>query len=258
MALPIRVVRQLLGARQNKNQVCHVGRLADVTATPGELVAVNLAKVRPNPSTASFGPPDRKPALTGIDKRPVTDPVQVGRLGLAGDTICDTVNHGGPDQAVYAYAEEDAAWWQSELADELSFPLRPGSFGENLKLRGIEVSDAVIGERWRIGGVILQVATPRIPCSTFAGFWQVRQLVKRFTQAGRTGAYLRVLTEGQLRAGDPVTVLDRPAHGLTLGQTFRAMTGDRSLVPLLLDAPELPADVHRLARTWLAGSVPAN
>jgi MOSC domain-containing protein YiiM len=139
----------------------------------------------------------------------VTEPVQVGRLGLTGDTICDTANHGGPDQAVYAYAEEDAAWWQAELADELSFPLRPGSFGENLTLRGIEVSDAVIGERWRIGGVILQVATPRIPCSTFAGFWQVRQLVKRFTQAGRPGAYLRVLTEGELRAGDPITVLDR-------------------------------------------------
>ena len=238
--------------------MCHVGTLADVTATSGELVAVNLAKVRPNPSTASFGPPDRKPALTGIDKRPVTDPVQVGRLGLIGDTICDIANHGGPDQAVYAYAEEDAAWWQSELADELSFPLRPGSFGENLTLRGVEVNDAVIGERWRIGGVILQVATPRIPCSTFAGFWQVRQLVKRFTRAGRPGAYLRVLTEGQLQAGDPVTVLDRPAHGLTLRQTFRALTGDRSLVPLLLDAPELPSDVHDRARTWLAGSVAAN
>ena len=224
----------------------------------GELVAVNLAKLRPNPSNASFGPLDSKPPMTGIDKRPVPDPVQVGRLGLAGDTICDTANHGGPDQAVYAYAEEDAIWWQAQLADELGFALRPGSFGENLTVRGVEVTDAVIGERWRIGGVILQVAVPRIPCSTFAGFWQVRQLVKRFTQAGRPGAYLRVLTEGQLRAGDPVTVLDRPAHGLTLGQTFRAMTGDRSLVPLLLDAPELPADVHRLARTWLAGSVPAN
>lgn len=224
----------------------------------GELVAVNLAKVRPNPSTASFGPPDRKPALTGIDKRPVSEPVQVGRLGLTGDTICDTVNHGGPDQAVYAYAEEDAAWWQAELADELSFGLRPGSFGENLTLRGVEITEAVIGERWRIGGVILQVATPRIPCSTFAGFWQVHQLVKRFTQAGRPGAYLRVLTEGELRAGDPVTVLDRPAHGVTLRQTFRAMTGDRSLAPLLLEAAELPAEVHDQARIWLAGSVGAN
>jgi MOSC domain-containing protein YiiM len=236
----------------------------DVTAAepassrPGELVAVNLAKVRPNPSTASFGPPDRKPQLTGIDKQPATGRVQVGRLGLTGDTICDTANHGGPDQAVYAYAEEDAAWWQAELAEELSFALRPGSFGENLTLRGVAVSEAVIGERWRIGGVILQVAIPRIPCSTFAGFWQVRQLVKRFTRAGRPGAYQRVLTEGELRAGDPVTVLDRPAHGLTVQQTFWALTGDRDLAPRLLDAPELPEAVHQLARTWLAGSVQQN
>jgi MOSC domain-containing protein YiiM len=246
--------------------VCHVVKLDDVTAADppgrrpavGELVAVNLAQVRANPSTARFGPPDAKPKLTGIDKRPVDGPVSVGRLGLRGDTICDTVNHGGPDQAAYAYAEEDAAWWQAELADELGFALNPGSFGENLTLRGVEVSDAVIGERWRIGGVILQVAGPRIPCSTFAGFWQVRQLAKRFTQAGRPGAYLRVLAEGQLRAGDRVTVLDRPGHGLTVRETLRALTGDRSLAPKLLTAPELPDEVQARARTWLAGTAPSH
>jgi MOSC domain-containing protein YiiM len=239
--------------------VCHVVKLHDVTAADppggspavGELVAVNLAQVRANPSTARFDPPDRKPALTGIDKRPTDGPVSVGRLGLRGDAICDTAHHGGPDQAVYAYAEEDAAWWQAELATELRFTLEPGSFGENLTLRGVEVSEAVIGERWRIGGVILQVSSPRLPCSTFAGFWQVRRLVKRFTQAGRPGAYLRVLAEGELRAGDPVTVLDRPAHGLTIRQTLRALTGDRSLAPKLLTAPELPDGVHARARGWL-------
>jgi MOSC domain-containing protein YiiM len=244
--------------------VCHVVKLDDVRAADpadqrppaGELVAVNLARTRPNPSSATFGPQDVKPALTGIDKRPADGPVRVGTLGLTGDTICDTANHGGPDQAVYAYAEEDAAWWQAELAQELSFPLEPGSFGENLTLRGVAVSDAVIGERWRIGGVILQVASPRIPCSTFAGFWQVRQLVKRFTRAGRPGAYLRVLAEGELRAGDQVTVLDRPSHGLTVRQTMQALTGDRSLVPKLLEAPELPDGVHARARKWLAGSTP--
>jgi MOSC domain-containing protein YiiM len=222
----------------------------------GELVAVNLARLRPNPSTVRFDRPDRKPTLTGIDKRPADGPVSVGRLGLRGDSICDTANHGGPHQAVYAYAEEDAAWWQAELAAELGFALQPGSFGENLTLRGVEVSDAVIGERWRIGGVILQVTLPRIPCSTFAGFWQVPRLIKRFTQAGRPGAYLRVLTEGELRSGDPVIVLDRPAHGLTVRQTLRALTGDRSLAPKLLTAPELPDTVHAAARNWLAGTAP--
>jgi len=195
----------------------------------------------------------RKPPIGGM-KRPVSGPVAVSRLGLAGDTICDTVNHGGPDQAVYAYAEEDADWWRAELGTELSFPLRAGSFGENLTVRGVAVTDAVIGERWQIGGVVLQVCVPRIPCSTFAGFWQVDRLVRRFTEAGNCGAYLRVLHEGELAAGDPVTVLDRPEHGLTIGQTFRALTGDRSLAAKLVAAPELPAAVRERASDWLAAA----
>jgi MOSC domain-containing protein YiiM len=195
---------------------------------------------------------DTKPAKTGIDKRPVDRPVMALRLGLAGDTICDTVNHGGPDQAVYAYAIEDTEWWQQQLAGELSFELGPGSLGENLTLRGVDITNAVIGERWQVGGAVLQVAVPRLPCSTFASYWNVDKLVKRFTQAGRTGAYLRVLTEGEVAAGDEVTVLERPAHGLTLVETVRALSGDRSLAPKLLTAPELPADVHEVARRWLA------
>lgn len=219
----------------------------------GELISINLAQVIQTPPPVR-GRVDAKPSRTGIDKRPATGPVSVRRLGVAGDTICDTANHGGLDQAVYAYAEEDAAWWQRELAGELSFPLRPGAFGENLTTRGVDVTDAVIGERWRIGSTILQVSGPRIPCSTFAAFWRVDRLVKRFTAAGRPGAYLRVLTEGQLSAGDPITVLDRPAHGLTVAQTFRALTGDHSLAELLVAAPELPAEARERARSWLAAA----
>lgn len=231
--------------------MCHGARVAGVAAANSYLVAVNVAHVRDTPPVRPNTEANHKPVRTGIDKRPVDRPVRVDRLGLAGDTICDTRNHGGVDQAVYAYASEDTEWWQQELGDELAFELGPGSLGENLTLRGVEVTNAVIGERWRIGGVVLQVAVPRIPCSTFASFWDVDQLVKRFTAAGRTGAYLRVLTEGELAAGDEVRVLDRPAHGLTLLETFRALTGDRSLAAKLLTAPELPDDVHLSARSWL-------
>lgn len=218
----------------------------------GRLVAVNLAHVIDTPVARVHGPVDRKPTRTGIDKRPAAGPVAVRRLGLAGDSICDTANHGGPEQAVYAYALEDTAWWQQHLNDELSFALRPGSFGENLSTEGIDVTGAVVGERWRVGSTILQVSVPRIPCSTFAAFWNVARLVKRFTQVGRCGAYLRVLTEGELSAGDEITVLDRPAHGLTIGETFRALTGDRSLAPRLVQAEELPDDVRAAAARWLA------
>jgi MOSC domain-containing protein YiiM len=206
----------------------------------------------PNPARRAGHSVDAKPALTGIDKRPVSHPVRVGRLGLAGDSICDTANHGGLDQAVYAYASEDTAWWQQRLAGELAFELVAGSLGENLTLAGVEVTNAVIGERWQVGGAVLQVTVPRLPCSTFAGYWKVDRLVKRFTEQGRPGAYLRVLTEGDVSGGDELVVLDRPAHGLTLLETFRALNGDRSLAAKLLTAPELPADVHLLARRWLA------
>ena len=212
---------------------------------------MNLAQVIQTPPPVT-GRLDAKPTRTGIDKRPAAGPVTARRLGLVGDTICDTEHHGGLDQAVYAYAEEDAAWWQQELAGELRLAVRPGVFGENLTTRGLDVTRAVIGERWRIGSTILQVSAPRIPCSTFAAFWAVHQLIKRFTAVGRPGAYLRVLAEGQLSAGDRITVLDRPAHGLTIEQTFRALTGDRSLAALLVAAPELPDEARAKARSWLA------
>jgi MOSC domain-containing protein YiiM len=223
-----------------------------VAALTGTVVAVNLARVIDNPALRYRGPRDDKPAKSGIDKRPAAGPVMLERLGVVGDTICDTDNHGGVDQAVYAYASEDTQWWQENLADELAFPLGQGSLGENLTLRGVDVTGAIIGEQWHIGGAVLEVSVPRIPCSTFAGFWNVDKLVKRFTAEGRPGAYLRVLVEGEVTAGDEVVIQSRPNHGLTIGETFRALTGDRSLAPKLLTASQLPADVHSSARTWLA------
>jgi MOSC domain-containing protein YiiM len=221
-------------------------------AQDGTLLTVNLARVMDNPSATYRGPRDVKPPKTGIDKRPADGPVRATRLGLIGDSILDTANHGGVNQALYAYAAEDADWWAAHLGADLTRELTPGSFGENLTTRGIDVTNAIIGELWRIGSAVLQVSVPRIPCSTFAGFWNVDKLVKRFTEAGRPGAYLRVLTEGEVTSGDPITVLDRPGHRLTLGETFRALTGDRSLATKLLTAPELPEDVHQLAHKWLA------
>ena len=222
-----------------------------MAAADSRVVAVNLAHVHDTPPVRAGIRANRKPTKTGIDKRPVDHPVQVRRLGLDGDSICDTVNHGGVDQAVYAYASEDTEWWQEQLAGELSFRLRPGSLGENLTLRGVDVTHAVIGERWQVGEAILQVAVPRIPCSTFASFWDIARLPTRFIKAGRPGAYLRVLAEGAVAAGDEVRILERPGHGLTLVETLRALTGDRSLAAKLLTAPELPAAVHRSARKWL-------
>ncbi|MEP7055295.1 MAG: MOSC domain-containing protein [Actinomycetota bacterium] len=192
--------------------------------------------------------------FTAIDKRPVTGRVVVGPLGVAGDSQYDTEHHGGVDQAVYAYADEDREWWAAELSRELG----PGAFGENLTTSGIDVTNAVVGERWRIGTVTLQVRTPRIPCRTFAGFWQVDALEKRFTAHGASGAYLSVVEAGELAAGEPIEVVHRPAHGLTIGDIFSARSGDRARVALLADVDDATDKDRNWARRVLGVPAPAS
>ncbi len=151
--------------------------------------------------------PDSGPVgVTAIDKRAVTGPVRVGPLGLRADVQADRKHHGGADQAVYVYGQDDAAYWESELGRELP----PGWFGENLRVEGLDPNAARIGERWRLGDdVVLEVTGPRTPCATFArwvGGDDERGWVRRFRDAGRVGAYLRVVHRGSVRAGDPVVV----------------------------------------------------
>ncbi|MFG3708849.1 MOSC domain-containing protein [Micromonospora sp. NPDC047670] len=186
---------------------------------------------------------------SGIDKRPVQGQVLLRADGVAGDFIGERAQHGGPDQAVYAYAEEDAGWWAAEIGRAI----RAGGFGENLTTYAVDVTGAVIGEQWAIGSALLQVTKPRTPCRTFAGFWGVPDLIKRFTVRATPGAYLRVLREGEVGAGDPVEVVDRPAHGVTIGEVFRALNLEPDLLPRLLDAPDLPEPIRLKARRRLAG-----
>ncbi|MGZ4472755.1 MAG: MOSC domain-containing protein [Nocardioidaceae bacterium] len=192
---------------------------------------------------------------TAIRKSPVTGPVRVRELGLDGDQVADTEHHGGTYQAVYAFAQEDLDFWSEQLGETVP----PGLFGENLTTTGIDVNEAVVGERWRIGTALLQVIEVRIPCNVFKNWLGVRGYdntvwVKRFTAEGRPGPYLRVLEEGTLRVGDPITVEHRPAHGVTVSTMFKALTTDPALLPELLKVSGLPeklyADVRdRVART---------
>lgn len=156
---------------------------------------------------------------TAIDKRAVDGPVRVETLGLADDTQCDTKDHGGIKKALYAYAREEAERWAEELGREVP----PGQFGENLAVRGLDVTDAVVGERWRIGDTVeVAVTEPRVPCATFARHMDNEpQWVRRFTERGDVGAYLEVLVPGSVRAGDPVVVVSRPANAPTIRQVFR-------------------------------------
>jgi MOSC domain-containing protein YiiM len=209
------------------------------------LISVNVGKPRMN---------KWKPiTLTGIDKRPADGPVLVtapgpkgtGEVGLAGDRVYDVKNHGGPDQAVYAYAREDLDTWAAELGRALP----NGVFGENLTTDGVAVNDALIGERWRVGReVLLEVSCPRIPCGTFQGWLERDGWIKQFIRAARPGAYLRVISPGPVSAGDPVRIEHRPAHGVTVAVTFRALTGEPDLLPGLLAADAMPDEIRELAR----------
>jgi len=172
---------------------------------------------------------------TAIEKHPADGAVHVGRLGLDGDEQADLENHGGPEQAIYVYAREDLDWW----AGQLSRAVRDGLFGENITTAGLDVTNALIGERWRLGTAEVQVTSCRIPCGTFRSWTGEKGWVKRFAQAGRPGAYLRVLAEGIVRPGSTVTVLSRPAAGVTVAESMRAYYGDRELMVRLSTVPEL-------------------
>jgi MOSC domain-containing protein YiiM len=215
-----------------------------------KLLSVNVGVPRPNPWQAR--------TATGIDKRPVDGPVAVtapgprdtGAVGLAGDRVYDVKHHGGGDQAVYAYAREDLDRWEAELGR----PLANGSFGENLTTDGLDVNGALIGERWRIGpDVILEVSCPRIPCATFQGWLGREGWVKRFTRAALPGAFLRVIEPGDIRAADPVEIVHRPGHDVTVALAFRAITSEPELLPRLLAADALPEKSKELARRRTTG-----
>ncbi|QFR02926.1 MOSC domain-containing protein [Streptomyces phaeolivaceus] len=196
--------------------------------------------------------------FTGIDKRPVDGPVRVfapgpkgvGASGVAGDAVCNTEHHGGDDQAVYAFAREDLDGWEREL--ERALP--NGAFGENLTTEGVDVSGALIGERWRIGSeVILEITSGRVPCLTFQQHLGEPGWVKRFTQQGAPGAYLRVIRAGEIRAGDPIEIVHRPDHDITVALSFRATMNQRSLLPRLLEAGEaLHPELREIARKYVA------
>lgn len=214
------------------------------------VLSVNIGRPRPNPWK-------RLPA-TGIDKYPVTGEVAVtapgpkgdGAVGLAGDRAYDVKNHGGADQAVYAYAREDLDRWERELGRAFT----PGFFGENLTTTGIDVNHALIGERWRIGDdVILEVSCPRIPCVTFEGWLGIEGWLRTFTAAAVPGPYLRVVAPGGIRAGDAITVVSRPAdHEVTVALCFRALTTEPDLLPLLANVTALPREELAAIRRRLA------
>lgn len=216
-----------------------------------KLLSVNLGRFKAVEYT------DAPSGGTGIDKRPAEGAVRVAApgakgvagSGVAGDEVCDIRHHGGNDQAVYAYAREDLDAWERLLGH----PLTNGSFGENLTTYGLDVSGAKIGERWRVGpDLLLEVTSGRIPCQTFQGHLGETKWVRRFTQEGAPGAYLRVIEPGEIRGGDPIEVVHRPGHDVTVALQFRAVMTEKHLLPSLLAAGDaLHPELIQTARKYV-------
>jgi MOSC domain-containing protein YiiM len=188
---------------------------------------------------------------TAIDKRPVTTAVAAGVLGLAGDEQADKVDHGGPDQALYAYAREDLDWWGGQLGRRL----RDGMFGENVTTGGLDLNRALIGEIWQFGEVVVQVTAPRIPCIVFRNWLGEKGWIKRVRASGRPGPYLRVLQPGALRAGDPIERLSRPADSVTVAEALEAYyERDAAIIGRMMAVPGHSSRWDGMAEAWLAAA----
>jgi MOSC domain-containing protein YiiM len=174
---------------------------------------------------------------TGIWKQPVEGRIALAGVNFAGDDQADRTVHGGPDKAVYAYAREDYDYWRARGMD-----VHDALFGENLTTEGIDLASCVVGEQWTIGSTTLEIAQPRLPCYKLGIRVGDATFLRRFLVAQRVGAYLRVVREGDVGAGDSIAVISRPAHGITLRNMLEA-----------LDNPERAAalrEIERLPEFW--------
>ena len=174
-------------------------------------------------------------AQSAIWKSPVAGRVRAQGVNLAGDRQADLEAHGGFDKAVYAYSVEDQRFWEREIGRPLSY----GEFGENLTTEGMDLNDALVGERWQIGSAVFEVSEPRVPCWRLGVRMNDEAFPRRFTKALRPGSYLRIVVEGDVGAGDEIRVMEKPDHGLTIRDVFRIYTRDRDEVPRLLAIPQL-------------------
>jgi MOSC domain-containing protein YiiM len=215
------------------------------SATPfaGRVLSVNVGGVRQFEYNGRL-------AKSAIWKSPVVGRVAVRGVNLAGDDQADRKAHGGPDKVVYAYAVEDAQWWRQQIGRSLEY----GEFGENLTTEGIEVNAALVGERWQIGTTVLEVSEPRVPCWRLGVRMNDKMFPRRFTDAMRPGAYLRLFQEGSIGTGDEIQVVEKPSHGLTVRDVFRIYTRDHDEVPRLLSVPQMPESWKRWAADWVQQS----
>jgi MOSC domain-containing protein YiiM len=211
-----------------------------MATTIGRILSVNVG----TPREFEYG---GRPARSAIWKSPVVGRIAARGVNLAGDDQADRKAHGGPDKALYAYAVEDTRWWEQEIGRALVY----GEVGENLTTEGMDVNEALVGERWQVGTLVLEVSEPRIPCWRFGVRMNDKLFPRRFTEAMRPGSYLRIVVEGDVGAGDEIRVVERPKHDLSIRDVFRIYTRDRTEVERLLTVPQMSESWRKWATDLL-------
>jgi MOSC domain-containing protein YiiM len=209
----------------------------------GRIESVNVGRPRAVPWH------DRM-VTTAIWKEPVAGRIAAAGVNLDGDDQADRRVHGGPTKSIYAYALEDYEWW----ADQIGSPLSSGTFGENLTVSGIDLRAAIVGERWQIAGITVRVTEPRIPCFKLGIRMGDAAFVRRFAEAGRPGTYLAIERAGDVAGGDPIHLLGRPPHTVTIGDVERAYHGHPELIPNLVDLDDLSEGWRDWARRQVKGT----
>ncbi len=212
-----------------------------MTISSAKILSVNVGKPK------EFEHKGRT-AKSAIWKTPVIDRVMAKGVNFEGDDQADRVAHGGYHKAIYAYAIEDMQWWGMEIGKTIVF----GEFGENITTQGIDVNDALVGERWKIGSTLLEVSEPRIPCWRLSVRMNDKTFPSKFTLALRPGTYLRIIEAGDIGAGDEIIVTDKPDHDLSIRDVFRIYTRDHHEAERMINIEKLSDDWKSWAKNKLA------
>lgn len=197
--------------------------------------------------------PDGK--RSAIGKHPVLGPVRIGRLGLAGDMQVDKRHHGGPEMAVHIYPLAHHPFWRRTMGDH---PLLgdPGAFGSNVAIESLDETLVRLGERFRLGGALLEISQPRMPCATIERRFQRKGMVAAILASGRCGWYFRVIEEGEAMAGDNLESIPDTGAPHTIRTAFAAIADpngpfDSKLLMDLAECPQLSADWRAKAASKL-------
>ncbi|MEY3623290.1 MAG: hypothetical protein RLZZ407_849 [Pseudomonadota bacterium] len=191
--------------------------------------------------------------MSAMARAPVDRPVMLGKMGFEGDQVADPTVHGGVDKAVHFYPAEHYPKWIAHFAAEgftnpkLDYA---GAFGENISASGLTEDKLRIGDRFRIGKALVEVAQGRQPCWKLDHHFGVHGLSGVVISSGRCGGYFRVIEEGEVAPGDRIEQVERAGHDWTVARTFKLLIGGGHKAADALAELQALTQLETLAESW--------